>query len=84
MPRSAATRQRSPVVVRLGYAALARARNPISRQYFVPRGNVLLWSGRAPEPRLARSRQSLAGPTARMELLGYLVRAGSDLAVSIE
>jgi hypothetical protein len=53
----------------------------------VPRGNVLALGGRLDRPMgpkatlspLIEFRHELTGPGARMELLGYLFRAGSDL-----
>ncbi|MGH7520313.1 MAG: hypothetical protein ACREMI_03445 [Gemmatimonadales bacterium] len=53
----------------------------------VPRGNVLALGARLERPLSPRAtlvplvefRHELTGPTARMELLGYLFRAGSDL-----
>ena len=65
-----------------------RARNSDQPQAIsVPRGNVLALGARLERPLgpnatlapLLEFRHELTGPTARMELLGYLVRAGSDL-----
>jgi hypothetical protein len=64
-----------------------RARDFATAAVTVPRGNVLAIGGRLDRPMgpkttlspLLEFRHELTGPTERMELLGYLLRAGSDL-----
>ena len=65
-----------------------RARNfDVPRTISVPRGNVLALGARLERPLspnatlvpLLEFRHELTGPTARMRLLGYLLRTGTDL-----
>lgn len=65
-----------------------RARNfDVPGTIVVPRGNVLALGARLQRPLtpqltivpLVEFRHELTGPTAKMELLGYLVRTGADL-----
>jgi hypothetical protein len=64
-----------------------RARDYLTATVTVPRGNVLAIGGRLDRPMGANAtlsptlefRHELTGPTAKMELLGYLLRAGTDL-----
>ena len=64
-----------------------RARNVDTSTVAVPRGNVLAVGARLDRPMGPRAtlspllefRHELTGPAERMELLGYLLRAGADL-----
>jgi hypothetical protein len=57
----------------------------------VPRGNVLALGARLDRPMspkvtlspLVEFRHELTGPTPKMEMLGYLIRAGTDVRIQL-